>query len=65
MISREEYRLTLFHTYIDADGHAHSLESPIVVKQIIPFGDDKTPQCVVVNKMLEEMKRFVLLKCEQ
>ncbi|MBQ6482727.1 MAG: hypothetical protein IJI45_16585 [Anaerolineaceae bacterium] len=49
MIPYEEYRLTLFHTYTDADGHAHSLEQPVVVKQMIPFGDDKPPQCVVIN----------------
>lgn len=65
MIPYEEYRLTLFHTYIDADGHAHSLEQPVVVNQMIPFGDDKTPQCIVINEMIENMKRFVLLKCEQ
>lgn len=61
----EEYRLTLTHYMVDEKGGKVPLDEPITVRQIFQ-GTGTMSNMVLVNLMLDEMKRYVLkFLCKQ
>ena len=61
----EEYRLTLTHYMVDEKGGKVPLDDPIIVRQIFQ-GTGTMDSRVLVNLMLDEMKRYVLgFLCDQ
>lgn len=61
----EEYRLTLTHYMVDEKGGKFPIDDPIVVRQIFQ-GSGTMYSMMLVNSMLDEMKRYVLgFLCKQ
>lgn len=57
----EAYRLTLSHYMVDKnDGTRTELELPIVIEQMFDRTFGGSP--IILSRMLDEMKRVVLLK---
>ena len=56
----ERYRLVLTHEYIDEKGVAHKLEDPICTDYNIMLDGINPPPTVIINEMLERLRRFVL-----
>lgn len=61
----ERYRLTLTHEYIDDDGEAHKIEDPIRTDYNIMNDGINAPTAVVINEMLERLRRFMLDSIKQ
>lgn len=61
----EEYRLTLTHYMVDEKGGKVPLDDPLIVRQIFQRTGTMDSR-VLVNLMLDEMKRYVLgFLCDQ
>lgn len=56
----ERYRLILSHEYIDKKGAVHKLEDPICTDYSIMLDGFNPPPAVIINEMLERLRRFVL-----
>lgn len=63
MIPQERYTLTLRHEYLDSDGQHHSLDEPIVVSYSMMHIDERSsvpPSAIVINEMMERMRKFMI-----
>ena len=60
----ERYRLTLEHEYIDSKGEAHQIEDPIRTEYSIRRDENTPPTAVIINEMLERLRRFMLNSIE-
>ena len=61
----EEYRLTLTHYMVDDKGGKVPIDDPIIVRQVFQ-GTGTMESRILVNLMLDEMKRYVLgFLCDQ
>ena len=61
----ERYRLILVHEYVDEKGAAHRLEDPICTDYNIMYDRVNPPASVIINEMLEKLKRFILSSMEK
>lgn len=61
----ERYRLTLEHEYIDSKGEAHQIEDPIRTDYSIRRDESNPPTSVIINEMLERLRRFILNSIQQ
>lgn len=61
----ERYRLVLSHEYIDKKGAVHKLEDPICTDYNIMSDGLNPPPSVIINEMLERLRRFTLDRIEQ
>ena len=58
---REIYRLTLSHYIVDDEfTERHKIDDPVVVEEVFDKRYINTP--IILNRMLDEMKDYVLLK---
>ena len=67
IVPHERYVLTLRHEYVDEDGERHSFEDPITVEHVtLPGGrwGMIPPTSIVINEMLDQMKRYILQMTE-
>lgn len=61
----ERYRLTLQHDMgTNSEEHPaidwHPIDDPIFVQQLMPHLAENPPATVIVNWMMDEMKRYIL-----
>lgn len=61
----ERYRLILAHEYIDEKNVVHKLEEPICTDYSIVSGESSPPKSVIINEMLERLRRFILDSMKQ
>ena len=61
----ERYRLILTHEYIDEKRVAHRLEDPICADYSIAIDGINPPPAVIINELLEKLRRFVLDRMKQ
>lgn len=61
----ERYRLILAHEYIDEKGVVHKLEEPICTDYSIVSDGINPPPSVIINEMLERLRRFILDSMKQ
>ena len=61
----ERYRLILAHEYIDEKRVVHKLEEPICTDYSIMSDGINPPPSVIINEMLERLRRFILDSMKQ
>lgn len=60
IVPYEEYRLTLNHDLVNSDGTIIQMEEPLSVKHLIVIDAPPEYRDVIINAMMDRMKRFVL-----
>ena len=57
----ERYRIVLTHYIVDSDtGKRITLDDPVVIEQVFDRSYGSSP--IILNRMLDEMKKYVLNK---
>lgn len=57
----ERYRIVLTHYIVDSDtGKKITLDEPVIIEQVFDRSYGSSP--IILNRMLDEMKKYVLNK---